>query len=162
MRNWLITILFLMMAFEADADVEVELLRCANISNANQRLECFDKLASSTKKSRDVRYIQPPEEFLKSELRVNADKSEYKLTIKDFLDLIKAAKIDNGQRITVLGWQQDEEGYVLVIKIRSQTNVRFKYSHSEKENYSVLQPVVIDNVQRAPSVFIYNVAAMSP
>ena len=150
------------MASEASAGIENDLLRCATIANNEQRLACFDSLASEARKIQPANYIQPPERFLKSELRVNPKKSEYKLNVSDFVGLIKAAKMENGQRIKIFGWLQEQDGYTLVINMRSQTKVRFKYFNNEAKNYSVLQPVTIDSVERAPSVFIYNVAAMSP
>jgi hypothetical protein len=154
-------------SFQALGQVEPRLMKCVQIQADSERLRCYDALANEIAEagaipgqSQEVMsYIEPPQEFLDSQLRVNPAKSDFDLTINQFLRLIKSAKMENGQPVVINGWSLQEQGYVLNIKMKAPIHLKFVFDPDKNTEYSVLQPVLMKGVKIDPALFVMNMAA---
>jgi hypothetical protein len=144
-----------------------QLAHCAALGNEQERLACYDELArnvsSKASQSHHIDRIQPPATFLDSRLVAEAWKAEYKLTVRDFVELITQAVMDNKQRVTVQGWSRDKRDYVLTITMR--TPVRLHFLPREPANddtpMSLLREVTMDGNTISAEEFIFIITAMA-
>lgn len=151
---------------QAHAQTEPSLLSCSKIESDSERLSCYDRLVNEiygtgkahTDSHAKVLYIQPPQEFLASELRVDPAKSDFDLTIQQFIELIKSAKLENGQPVVIDGWSMQDQGFVLNIQMKSPVQLLFEFGPQHNE-YSVLQPVSVKGAKVDAALFVMNMAA---
>lgn len=144
------------------ASLQDKLSSCAKIQSNQGRLNCYDQLIPTNNNLRPKYSKTISSKFLHSEIRADKAVSEYQLAVKDFLELIKIAVMDDNRKIGILGWEKKQQNYILHLRMRQSVSLVFQYISSSSENFSVLNPVVIDGVIMDPAVFITNIASMSP
>ena len=161
----------LMASFQAMGEIEPLFKICAKIQDDSERLSCYDRLVkviseadeavakAGDKGEEKVANVQPTQEFLDSELRVDPTKSDFDLSVNQFLQIIKSAKLENGQPVTIDGWSLQEHGYVLTIKMKSPIQIKFVFEPTKNSEFSLLQPVLMKGVKIDPALFVMNMAA---
>ena len=157
--HWLVIAgVMLIISFHAAAGIEPRLIHCLQIKTDRERLSCYDNLAKELTVSED-HYIQPPQEFLDSQLRVTPEESDFDLTIDQFIQLVKSAKLENGQPVVINGWTTQDQGYVLSIQMKSTIQLLFVFDPDKNREFSVLQPVEVKGIKMDPTLFVMNMAA---
>jgi len=157
----------LITSFPVPAQIDPRMIICSKISSDDDRLSCYDRLVqelsasdeSSAKTEKKIIYIQPPQEFLDSQLRVNPQKSDFDLTINQFIELVKSAKLENGKPVVIKGWSTRGKDYVLHIQMKTPIQVQFVFDPELHSEYSVLQPVLVKGIKMDPALFVMNMAA---
>lgn len=153
--------------FQVSAQVETQIISCSKIKSEDLRLSCYDHVAKQIAEG-EVKglnsndkpvFIQPSQEFLRSQLRTSPDNSDFDLTINQFLSLIKSAKLESGQSVVITGWTSSSDGYVLNIRMKSPLQLIFLFDPEKHSEFSVLQPVRIKGVKVDPALFVMNMAA---
>lgn len=145
-----------------------QLVHCATLSDNRQRLACYDDLArsltSNTGQSQSIDFIQPPASFLDSRLVAVRWKTDYKLTVRSFVDLISQAVTGEGRKVTVQGWTRDKHQYVLHITVRTPVKLQFLPREDAKQGppMTLLQEVTMDGQTVSAEEFIMVIAAMVP
>lgn len=145
-----------------------QLVHCAALSDNRQRLACYDDLArsvtSDTGQSQSLDFIQPPASFLDSRLVAVRWRTDYKLTVRGFVELISQAVTGDGKKVTVQGWTRDERHYILHITVRRPVKLRFLPREGAKQGppMSLLKEVTMDGQTVSAEEFIMVIAAMVP
>jgi hypothetical protein len=146
------------LSLQAQGQMETRFMSCAQIKSDLERLTCFDKLAEELSAEKTV-YVKPPQQFLDSQLRVDPEKSDFDLTIDQFVQLIRSAKMEDGQPVVVNGWSVHPRGYTLSIQMNSSVQLVFVFEPRKNNKVSVLQPVLIKGIETDPEVFVMTMAA---
>ena len=137
---------------------------CAVQTDSLKRLVCYDSLAEKFELNKNPDYIQPDKKFLSSKLVVTPWKPEYTLSVKDFVNLISSAVLEDGSKIKVKGWTRDDDRYVLSIVMRAPIKLTFLPADKKqvKENMSLLEPVLVQGRETEASQFVMVIATMVP
>ncbi len=141
----------------AAAELRDGLARCAGLQDSEQRLQCYDELAAVN--SRD--YVTPDASFLAAQLRVDASRQDYRLTMRDFISMVNEARVDEKKPVLVYGWTRRDDRYALHLKLHEPLTVEFIHVRDGDGNYCVLQPVVTRRGITDPDQFITILAAMT-
>ena len=141
-----------------------QIKQCAKEIVSIKRLGCYDKLAEKFQLDSDPNFIQPSREFLSSKLTVTPWHDEYLLSVKDFVDMINTAVMDNGEKIVIHGWTKQGHDYVLNITMRQPLKVKFLPFETATDEIplSLLRNIVIDGETSDPELFITTIASMTP
>lgn len=147
-----------------ESELEKGLKRCSNKQAALDRLNCYDRLVEKHQLVVKQKYIRPPAKFLSSKLTATPWHDEYKLTVEDFVNLIKAAVMEDGEKIDVHGWTKQGRDYVLNITMRRPLHLRFLPFESATDEIplSLLRKLIIDGEATDPELFITTIASMVP
>ena len=162
----LLTVVPAVNSASAETTLSQQLARCTALSNDQARLACFDALARNVSTyagpSHRLDLIQPPATFLDSQLVAEAWKTEYKLTVRSFVELISHAVLENKQHVTVQGWSRDKHEYVLHITLRTPVKLHFLPREAANDNspMSLLREVTMDGYTISAEEFIDIIAAM--
>ena len=146
------------------SDLPEEMKTCANEQSNSKRLSCYDALAQKHKLVNTLNFVVPSEEFLSSKLTVTPWRSEYKLTIQQFVNLIKSAVMEDGKKIAVHGWTRQGHDYVLNITMREPLRLRFLPFETATPEIplSLFRKLVIDGETTDPELFVTTIASMVP
>lgn len=120
------------------------------------RLSCFDKQLAKLKYTQ----YRPPKAFMRSEIRTHVKRSDYDLNVKKFLQLLSTARTKDKKQIRFLGWRQQNDVFILDIKIEEPVSLVFQFH--QKQGFSLLKPVDYQGTQMAAEQFILVIAAMTP
>lgn len=164
-RFSLVVILFLSLGCQSMAsELPKDFKHCTTEQDAIKRLACYDTLAEKYQLISEQQYINPPEEFLSSKLTVTPWHTEYSLTVQGFVDLIKSAVMDDGEKITIHGWTRQGHDYVLNITMRRPVRLKFLpfETGTEEIPLSLLRNMIIDGETTDPALFITTIASMVP
>lgn len=143
--------------------VQTRILQCAQLPDDVERLACFDEVAESLSTPVSQVYSFKPEAFfLATEIRVHPAVSEYSINVGNFLDLMRAAVVDETDHVRIDGWERKGESYILHFVLRHSGQVEFVYHGEGKERFSVMTSVIIGGRVMDPDQFIFNIAAMVP
>ena len=146
------------------SELKNDIKDCAREQTAINRLDCYDKLAEKYELTTTQNYIEPPEEFLSSKLTVTPWHNDYTLTVKDFINLIESAVMDDGEKIEIHGWTRQGHDYVLNITMRRPLRLRFLPFETATNDIplSLLRSLIVDGETTDPELFITTIASMVP
>lgn len=146
------------------ARYERPLQTCKSIRAAEERLACYDAWSETELITSNSTYLDVPQQFLDSQVRVQPDRGDYTLTVRQLLELMQSAQTAEKKSIKVLGWTRQDSIYILHAHLHQAFEVRLSYmpSAASGDNYSVLHPVNMYRKAMDASLFIIHIAAMSP
>jgi len=144
------------------AGLSDQIMQCATLKQDSKRLQCYDNFSLHSELLQNKNVLKPPKEFLISELRAVRHESDYTLSVADFIELIRRAKLENGNPIVIMGWNIQQHSFSLDIDMQKKVTISFTHFKTKQENISLLLPVIIDGSSIDPSVFITTIASMTP
>lgn len=149
---------------QADAGtVKQRILQCALLESDNERLACFDAISADLMpKDSNISYIKPAQEFLDAEIRVDPEISEYSLTVKDLINMMHSAVVDEEDHINVKGWEQKGSSYQLHFVMRQNGHVDFEFHKGPGSSFALIKSAMVANEPILPAQFIFVIAAMVP
>lgn len=109
-------------------------------------------------------YVQPDERFLRSELMVRPGISEVGLSVGQFVEALKLAKMDNGRSPELKGWTKNDNEYTLSVVMKQPIELKFTHLLAPpiSGKASVLAPIQAGLEELPAMQFLLSVIAMIP